>query len=228
MTQTKLFAIEFLGLAFLVPLVYYWLGIPEASTGQLLWSLLVGVFAVAMLAFLIALALLRDWRKALLRTHWLCFFVFGFLLWIALCLWFEPQLYSLSRWLASLLTSVVRTPIDPYFFSRWLLRPATLMIVSFLAIAPIAAWLAAGQRTRWVRTKLYWLQGLAYAALGLVAPVLIFTWVPGVTGTTAEIASFAARTAIALGLAVAAWIWFAQVVHREVLEPASPPPPEPA
>jgi hypothetical protein len=218
MTNTKLFAIEFLGLAFLVPLIYYWLGIPEASTAQLVWSLIVGVLAVATLAFLIALALLRDWRKALFRTHWLCFFVFGFLLWIALCLWCEPQMHSASRWLASLLTSIVRTPIDPYFFSRWLLRPETLIMLSFVALAPLAAWLAAGQRTRWVRTKTYWLQGLAYAAIGLIAPVLIFTWVPGLTGATAEVASFTLRTCLALGLAVAAWIWFAQVIHREVLE----------
>jgi len=218
MSQTKLFFVEFCGLAFLVPLIYYWLGIPEASTAQLVWSLLVGVFAVAMLAFLLALGLLRDWRKALSRTHWLCFFVFGFLLWIAVCLWCEPLLHSASRWLSSLLTSIIRTPIDPYLFSRWLLRPETLMMASFVVLAPAAAWLAVGQRTRWVRSGRYWLAGLAYAAIGLVLPVWLFEWVPGVTGTTLELVSFALRTALALALAVAAWIWFAQVVEREVLE----------
>lgn len=219
MSQTKLFFVQWCGLAFLVPLAYYWLTIAEASAAQLIWSLVVGLFAVGLLAFLIGLGLLRDWRKALARTHWLCFFVFGFLLWAAACLWVEPYLEALNRWLASSLTALVRKPIPTDFFSTFLNTEALLRI-SFVAALPVAAWLAVGERRRWPQRLAYWMKGIAYVVVGGGLPLWVFSWIPAVTGTTLEIASFAARTALALGIAVAAWIWFAQVVQQEVIEPS--------
>ena len=216
MPMMKVFFLELFGVAFLVPLVYYWLGIPEASTGQLLWSLVVGMASVAMVAFLIGLAFTRDWKRALSRTHWLCFVVFGFLLWVAACLWFEPQLHSLSRWLASLVTMVIRRPVDPYLFSRWLLRPQVLAMASFVLLAsPVAAWVTAGRRTRWGWSWRYAAHGFGYA---LVAPMWLFSWVPAVAGPVLESVSFIIRTGLALALGVAAWLWFAQFAQRSTAD----------
>jgi len=218
-----IFFIELFGVAFLVPLVYYWLGIGEASTAQLLWSLFVGMAAVALVAFLVGLAFTRDARRALARTHWLSFVVFAFLLTVAVCLWFEPQMYSLSRWIASWLTNLTRQPIDPYVLARWILKPQAAIIAAFvLVIAPLAARIAEGSPARLTGfTWRYAAVALAYAIVGLVLPIRIFQWIPGVTGPTAEIASFTLRTLAALSLAVAAWLWFAQYVRRHAIPEAA-------
>lgn len=214
--MTKVFFIELAGVAFIVPLVYYWLGIGEASTGELLWSLLVGMAAVGLAAFLLGLGFTRDWKQALRRTHWLSFVVFGFLLWVAVCLWCEPWLHSLSRWLASWVTMVIRQPVDPYLFSRWVLRPEVMAMASFVLVAaPVAAWVTEGRRASWWVTLRYLGYGLVYLVAGLVLPVRLFSWVPSVTGAGLEMVSFLVRTGFALAIATGAWLWFAGFVRRE-------------
>jgi hypothetical protein len=215
MSAWQVFFVVMAGFSFLVPTVYYWLGIPEATAGQLIWSLVVGIVAVGVVAFLLALGLLRDWRQALRRTHWVSFFAFGFLLWVALCLWWEPYLMELGRWMAAALTAMLRRPVEPDLFARGV-SALTLIYVSFVALAPMAAWLALGRRAAWGMSLGYWGKGAAFVLVGLVAPFWIFAWVPGLTGTALEVASFTVRTLAALALAAGAWVWFAQVVRREV------------
>jgi hypothetical protein len=173
-----------------------------------------------LVAFLTGLAFTRDWRRALRRTHWLAFVVFGFLLLIAACLWFEPQMYSLSRWIASWITSLVRQPVDPYLLARWILKPQMAIIVVFvLFIAPVAARVAEGTGANWSWWSWRYLAtALAYAVVGLILPMRLFAWVPGVSGPAVELASFVLRTLIALMLGVAAWLWFAQYVRNQTLK----------
>jgi hypothetical protein len=111
---------------------------------------------------------------------------------------------------ASWLTFHLRKPVKPASWARgyvallWCVRWIVLPVV----MLPIAAGAAMdGTRGIWRRAgRVFWVEYVIALVAGFYVPSLLIHWVPRLTGTSAQVASFVLRIGIAYVLMITAWL----------------------
>lgn len=191
LSRKLLWLIHLLGNAAGVLALWWWLGLPDETAGQIALSAVAAALLAVFFVWLhgAALAAFRTgagvpWLKTLRRTPllvlWLAIFV-------ALC------------W--SILRRAGPTP------AAFLLAGALL-----LGMAPLASWLATGRGVANVyRSWQYYAGWLITLLIGYV-PVMLIGWVPAVKGLNQQIWSAAIRLLLAYAIAVTAWLLLAAVI----------------
>lgn len=217
----KLFLIDAAGNLALFGLVYYWLGLGEASALELIWTgvlaLVIALLAGWLMALPFASSVAASFRRAPLMLLWLPFAgALG-----GLCWWLSGLGDPLTRVLASFL----RIGVDPVRAASvlgWVACVASFLLFLGWAV-PVAARLArVGWKADWRPPRLpvtYWFVAIAYVLVGLVLPCWLFFWTPRVTGPWAEVGSFAARAGLAFVIYVGCWLAFARYLNGQSLLP---------
>jgi hypothetical protein len=213
------------GNALVLWLAYYWLGLGEARTVTLLWSLVValfvGVFALwlhgATFAHFHQTKLPRvrvAFRTALrnLPALALAAVVVG-ALYFALAAWNQFSPRPAFR-IASYLTLKFRKPVKPsvvlqfFHVALWLVRWVVLPAILLPALSAIAAsgLRGSGKLADSVRRGRHWIVTPLLLLLALWVPFKIIGWTPRPGSFALQVVSFAARFGIAYLLFVTAWI----------------------
>jgi hypothetical protein len=98
--------------------------------------------------------------------------------------------------------------------------------LAFLVLLPAASQASGGRfgggwaKRIFFRPR-YWLGGVLALLVGVLVPKLLVSWVPKVSGVTAQSASLVARFGLALLLAALAWLMLAALIGRMGREPAN-------
>jgi hypothetical protein len=207
--------VHFVGNALALWLGYYWLGIGEARTSQLLWSLVVGLAAIGFFSWIHgagfvyfrdpdagAMPALRTARKHVLALLGASLVVL-FLYWLV----DRGQDWSATPafQFASFLTLKLRKPVKPasmatafgvgWWIVRWVILPVLILPAAsataargfrgFGSIGPIR-----GYRLTWIETPLL-------LVCALWAPLKLLGWRPVTSGFGPEMFSFLVRLALA-------------------------------
>ncbi|MCW5980597.1 MAG: hypothetical protein KIT09_21130 [Bryobacteraceae bacterium] len=94
----------------------------------------------------------------------------------------------------------------------WLAGPLVALLLLPLASEAAGGLLPAGSARRVLSRSGYWIAGAVAIVMGVVAPKLLLTWIPEVTGLTAQSASIVVRFTIAAALAALAWLTLAAII----------------
>ena len=220
----RLFLLHLVANALFLWLAYEWLGVGESTRLRLAWS---GLDALAILALVCWFhgATLVFFRKddelrineafrtalrsvpALLSAAVLVLALYGMLAWAAGAS--SQPAFRLASWL----TLKLRTPVKPatvarvflvgFWIVRWVVLPAALLpMASGIATRGWRGFGEFGWRGGWR----YWLEVPLLLAAGLLLPLVVLGWVPGVGGFTLQVVSFSSRALVAYLLFVGA-IW---------------------
>ena len=216
--------LQLFGNALLLWLAYYWLGIGEANTGQLLWSTLVALAIVCAACWLHGSAfayfgesgrkLLPAVRRAL--PNLLPLFAAVVMLALVYILLGRCEGWSAKPAfrIASYLTLKLRKPFRPssvqWWFTGaiWLVKWVVLPVMCLPMLAGIASrgWAGFGDLGRRARDWRYWIAAPLLALAALWAPFQIYRWVPHAGTFGMEMTSFVLRILAGYLLAVAAWL----------------------
>jgi hypothetical protein len=210
----KSYLIQWFGWLALLGLFYWWLGIPEARVAQLALSAGLALLILAGAWLLMALA----FDDNLARAKWFLGWYAALILFFAAWWWTAAQTDRAGPWLASLLTWNVKKPFSPAS-ARLLYAWIVCGIGTLAVLGAFVPWAAQWSAARSVR---YWLRSLGAAIVGGGLAWTLYHWVPELTSTAAQVASFAVRATLAWSLAIGAW-W---VIVREAK--AATPSPSPA
>ena len=226
--MNRITSIHFLSNALLLFLGYYWLGIAEAHTTTLVWSICVAIFIVVLgvstygasfVYFRQRSELLRTWRTSLRNI--LPFAVAVLLLIVvywALAQWTDYSSQPAFK-MASYATLKLRKPVRPSSIQRvfntilWLVEWMALPVLFLPMLSAISesgwrGFTAAGSNARrW----LYWVGTPVLLFCALRLPLLLVYWVPHVDSFGMQAASFASRAVVAYLLFGGAWLLLASV-----------------
>ena len=216
----RLWLIQAAGNALLFWCAFTWLGIRDAKTWQLIATAVFGLLILVPWLWLQdgtlvycgdrSQGLWTAFRKSL-KT--LALFSAIVMVFVALC-WalgkLDEPLTKAGARTASWLTFHLRKPIKPATWIRsylavlwgvrWIVLPALML--------PVAASAARnGVRGMWRRgRKVLWLEYLVAFVVGFYIPSVLMGWVPGLTGSTAQVVSFVLRFGFAYVLIITAWL----------------------
>lgn len=204
-------------------LAYYWLGIGEATAGQVIWSGAVGLAIVCGACWLHGAAFAyfgpanRQLRIASAKS---LRYLFPLLIAAGVLAGVYVLLGRCGEWsarpafrIASYLTMKLRTPVKPSAILRWfqvglwLLRWIAVPVLALPMIAGIAFRGWAGFRHLEMRAGnwRYWIETPVLALAAFWLPFQIFAWTP--RGSFAlEMASFVVRFAAGYLLFLSAWL----------------------
>ncbi|MEO8596852.1 MAG: hypothetical protein ABI759_26265 [Candidatus Solibacter sp.] len=226
--ERKLFAIHLVGDALLLYLGYLWLGVGESSGLRLAWSALFALMILALACWLhggtlaffrvpdggVRAAFAATLRQVpvLLVAAIVVLVLYG-LLAMAAAASAQPA-FRLASWL----TLTLRIPVKPPMVARiflgafWIVRWVVLPV----ALVPLGSAIAAKgwkgfARVGWRAPRRYWVVVPVLLAAGLLLPLVLLRWVPGVNGFSLEMASFAGRMVVAY-LLFAGCVWWLERV----------------
>ncbi len=224
--MTRTFLIDAVGNLVLFALVFYWLGLPVASAGNLAWAAILGLMIIALAAYLVAFGFNRDSRAATGKVPvmliWLL--LVGLVLAALTPVWnWAP---SIGNWLGSALTFGTRTPVKPEWVTtlyRWVVGLAGGLVVAgiFLPAAARAAEKGSSGLSDWrpIFSGGYLVTALIYAFAGLWLPWTLFWWIPAIASFEGQMTSFVLRVGLAFAIYVGAWLIFARYCRTQAVSP---------
>jgi hypothetical protein len=216
----RLWLIQAAGNALLFWCAFTWLGIRDSKTWQLVETAVLSLLIVVPWLWLQdgTMAYCGDRSQGLwgafrkgaktLAIFSLVVIVFGVLFWALGKL--EAPLATAGQRTASWLTFHLRKPVKPLTWIRayeavlWGVRWIVLPVI----LLPVAAGAALdGARGMWRKSRrVFWLQYLIALGVGFYLPGVLTGWVPKLSGTGSQVASFALRFGIAYVLMVTTWL----------------------
>jgi hypothetical protein len=209
------------GFVLLLTAVYWWLAIPERRAWQLGLSVASGLVILFAAAWLCAATFrafsgggARFGSGAVLRTPAVIACLLAAVVLLALFGYVEALFPKWSVWVASTITYRLRRPVKPETVLRifhafgwvvcWVVVPVlALPRAAAASLAGFRGLLAARPHRRFFFDYL-----LAFLA-GVWLPALLINWTPSFDSFFVQAASFVVRFAVALALAVTAWLWTA-------------------
>lgn len=221
--------------ALLLGLGYYWLGIRESRTSMLLWSALLGLILAGFACWTYGAPLayfhttngqsaerceaIAAWRATLHRILPLAAAACA----IIAIYWLLTQWVEYSRkpafQIASYLTLKFRSPVRPVAVARvfntltwlvqWVLFP--VLLLPMLAAIVERGWVGFRSIGARLRSWIYWIEVPVLLLCVVWIPRKLLAWVPLTEGFGWEVASFAARAAVAYLLFCVAWLALAFV-----------------
>ena len=210
-------ALQLIGYAALLALIYTWLGIADRSIWQVLLSLLLGAAIVFGTVWLFGAALAAPARFELRRLPKLILWLLVAAALIIGATWLAGYRPTAGAKLAARLTLWFRHPVKPqlmgsvYVTFLWIAGAAAV-----LAVLPFASGAAEGLyrgAASALRERRYWL-GCALAVLaGVWLPRLLAGWVPKAQSLNGQFASMLIRLGLAYVIAVAAWLALARLAR---------------
>lgn len=203
-----LLAALLIGNAVLLLMFYWWLSISEQSTGALAASAIVLVAVIIGVLWLYAMSLAAFHDPAAPCTVVALRRLPRFLPWAVLI---GGVLYG-AGWLAS------KSPV-PF----WVAGPLGVLVLLPMASQAAGGGFPAGAARRILCHGRYWIAGAIAVVLGVLAPKLLLTWIPGVSGLTAQSASLTIRFGIAFLLAALSWLMLAAFIGNIGRESGSQP-----
>jgi hypothetical protein len=213
----KLWLLQVVGNALAFGALYRWLGLRDSKMSQLVMTAVFGLLILVPWLWLqdSTMAYCADrsrglwgtFRKSLSTLAIFSAVIVGF----AAMFWalgrLEGPLADAGQKTASWLTLHLRKPIKPqtwitiYISLLWAVRWIVLPVL----MLPIASGVARGVRG-FRASRVFWLQYLIALVIGYWIPALLMHWVPNLSGTAAQVASFVLRFGIAYLLMVTAWL----------------------
>lgn len=193
LSRKSLWLVHVLGNAAMLLGVWWWLGLPDETVGQIVLSAVAAVVLVALFVWMHAAALTGyrqpagvPWRKALRRVPLL-------VVWLVV---FAAGCWAILKYVG---------PIP----ARYILLGVTL-----LALAPLASWLATDRAP--LRVYRDWRYYAGWAVLLFIGyvPVMLASWVPAVSGLKQELWSAGLRLAGGYLIALTAWLLLAALIAR--------------
>jgi hypothetical protein len=216
----RLWLIQALGNALLFWCAFAWLGIRDSKTSQLVETAVFGVLILLPWLWLQdgSMVYCGDRSRGLwgaFRAGVKTLAVFAAVVAaFALLFWalgkLEGPLETAGQRTASWLTFHLRKPIKPATWIRaytavlWGVRWIVLPVLMLPIVSGAAREGVRGLRRR--RGKVFWLQYLIALGIGLYVPEVLIHWVPKLTGTGAQMASFGMRFGVAYVLLITAWL----------------------
>lgn len=193
LSRKLLWLIQVVGNAAMLLAVWWWLGLPDETVGQIVLSIVAAAVLLALFVWMhtAALAAYRQpsgvpWMKALRRMPLL-------VVWLAV---FAGSCWGVLRYLGP--------------------TPAGFVVLGIvlLVLAPFASWLATSRSTvRLYRDWRYYAGFLVLLFIGYV-PVMLVSWVPAVAGLRQELWSAGIRLTAGYVIAVTDWLLLAALIGR--------------
>jgi hypothetical protein len=183
--------LQFIANALLIAVFYEWLGIRDSRISQLLLSAVIGLALIAGTVWLHS----RTFNVKPLRFA-LILVIFLLICWGLSAL----PLYKAAVWIASTLTFRSRKPINPGTVLvilnglRWTLQWIIVPLILLRNKRPI-----------------FWLQFAAVVLVAFLIPHHLIGWTPRLSGTAAQVTSFALRFGTAYCLAITGFVAFARL-----------------
>jgi hypothetical protein len=193
LSRKLLWLAQVVGNAAMLLAVWWWLGLPDETVGQIVLSIVAAAVLLALFVWIHTAALaayrepagvpsMKALRRMPLLVVWLA--VFAGICWAGL------------RYIGP-------TPLGFVVFG-----------IVLLALAPLASWLATGQSTaRPYRDWRYYVGFLVLLLIGYV-PVMLASWVPAVAGLNQELWSAGIRLTAGYIIAVTDWLLLAALIGR--------------
>jgi len=223
--RKEIAAAQFAGNLVLLALLYWWLGLAVST------ALRVALVAVAALMLVAGSAWLHGagfaafrpleatgaFSAALRNLLKLCLITAIFT--AALLAWDYAlgQQQRVANFTASALTFSSQKPVSPEsvaWIFPWKLR-AWFVLLGLLLMPMAAAAVGTIDRPgKVLRRFSYWIAGILLALFGLYVPWLLIQWIPAAQSLALELASAAARFALAYTLAIASWLVLAALIAR--------------
>ncbi|HWR53864.1 MAG TPA: hypothetical protein VN428_22325 [Bryobacteraceae bacterium] len=193
LSRKLLWLVHVVGNAVMLLAVWWWLGLPDETVGQIAVSAFAAAVLLALFVWMhtAALAAYREpagvpWMKALRRVPLLA-------IWLAVLI---GVCWAVLRYIGPNALGFV------------------VLGLALLALAPVASRLATGRSTaRLYREWRYHALFLAVLVIGYV-PVMLASWVPAVSGLKQELWSAGIRLTLGYLIAVTNWLLLVALVSR--------------
>jgi hypothetical protein len=239
--RKALWLLHLIANAVLLAWIYQWLGIPDQTVSDLIFSVLSALAIVTLTLWLHGATLAyfgaahspssgRETLRPAIRTslgNLPAFAVWAAMLIVVLWLLIQLTDYQpkVSNWIASLVTLRLRRPLAPARVSEVLSWASALVgyVLVPVLLLPCGAgaarlgfrgfgWTHLRTAAETLGRARYWLVIVFLFAMGAMTPYLLVLWAPRVEGVYYETASLIARFVIAYVIAVTAWLLVASTV----------------